>query len=272
MNNSASRYDSTQPTSDGNPSYVEMPTSPRSVTAYPAKLTNSIPVPARPLLAIQRQCFDKASTVCVCPDAHITQRYYYEASCELFPSDHTPYIVHELMPVYQQEHVLESLAASRDYAVDCPTVLFISAAFFARISREQPELLQDHHVIIPEECESSVAEPEDVPSLSCICLRASNDGRWLLMDHEIATTVSPTAAPCDDITRRLLRHTVQISGNRLAPYLATIFDVPYAWKTRQELAACGLLIFRHGICNTGCTQAGIPSRIVWGDTLGLVWD
>lgn len=272
MTNSAFRFKSTQSSPNSEASLAGTNTSPRNVTSYPAHVENITPVPARPLLAIQRQCFDKTSTICVCPDAHITQRYYYEASCELFPSDHTPHIVHELMPVYQQEHVLASLAASRDYAVECPTVLFTSASFFEGLSREQPELLVDQHIILPENFDASTFTPNDKPSISCICLRSSNDGRWLLMDHETATTVSPTAAPDDDIARRLLRHTVQISGRRLAPYLASMFDVPHAWKTRPELAACALLVFKKGTCSTGCTQQGVPSRIAWDNTLGLMWN
>ncbi len=232
-----------------------------------------LPVEATPLLMAQRIAMESHPVLCVCENYQAAQRHFVEATAAADNKQQQIMLVHEMMPLYQQEYQLECLRALRDYALDCRPVVFTSAAFYYEMELRTPELLIDLEMIEVGNLPPARIrdESETVPTITCICLRVGAGDRWVLMDHENAAVISPTGPPSQDLARRLLNHTVHISGERIAPYLAMMFDVPSIWKSNPELAQCALLIFRDDECPTGCFQPGIPRRIVWNDLLGIVF-
>lgn len=231
------------------------------------------PVEPRPLLDLQRLSFQERPAICICESYHAAQRYVCEALQMLQPQEPRPFIIHEMMPAHQQDYIIECLAISRDFAMGCPFTVFTSAAYYPDLLARLPWLEGSSETINAGGL--STETPRDTASsttVSCICLRTGAGGRWVLTDHDHAATVSPLHAPSPSLTARLLRHTVEISGNRLAPYLAMMFDVPDAWKTSPELSVRSLLIFDNYTFHTGCNQPGVPEKIVWSDTLGIVYE
>lgn len=232
-----------------------------------------LPVETTPLLMAQRLSMESHPVLCICENYQAAQRHYVEATAAADTHHQQIMLLHEMMPLYQQEYVLECLRVFRDFALDCRPVIFTSAVFYREIKLRAPEVLIDLKTIeIGNITSAGITDEQDAaPTITCICLRVGAGDRWVLMDHENAAVITPTELPSPDITRRLLNHTVQISGNRIAPYLAMMFDVPNVWKSNLELAQCALLIFRDDECPTGCFQPGIPRRIIWNDLLGIVF-
>jgi hypothetical protein len=234
-----------------------------------------IPVDPAPLLAIQRMSFQATSVMCVCADARAAQRYFCEATNAISQRDQRAFLLHELMPPYQAEFTLECLKRGVEAKQGSPNLVVITTAWYRRLVATADPLLHAYKVIDVRDPEEESARgqggrEEDEPTVSCICLRKGPGGRWLLMDHDDAAVVSAGVTPSAEVAMRLLRHAVPISGRQLAPYLAMMFDVPHAWKSNGDLAACALLIFDNDECVTGCSLPGIPSKLIWNDVLGIV--
>jgi hypothetical protein len=232
-----------------------------------------VPVEAQPLLAMQRLSFQAKSVMCVCPDVRAAQRYFCEAMQAVGSHEQPPFLLHELMPVYQQDYILTCMRGVMDGGGSCPAVVIISAALHGRLVAAGDPLLELFKVVQAGEWSGDGSSSRGIedPSVSCICLRTGTGGRWLLMDHDQAAVVTSRQAPSPEIVNRLIRHTVTISGRHLAPYLAMMFDVPRAWRAHPELASRALLIFDRDECLTGCNLPGIPPKIIWNDVLGIVF-
>lgn len=235
----------------------------------------SAPVEPQPLLALQRLAFQDTSAICVCDGFRSAQRYFYENARDQGAVGMQPYLVHEMMPSHQQDYIIDCLNAMRDTILPCTITLFTTHQFYHQLSVRLPWLMKSSETI--KTAAAAPALPIMAPmatsavTVSCICLRTGSGGRWLLMDHDEAATVQPDATPATALVPRLLRHTVNISGNHLAPYLAMMFDVPHVWKVHPELATRSLLIFDKYTCALGCRHSGIPSHITWSDILGIIY-
>lgn len=236
------------------------------------------PVNIRPLLMLQRR-FLKAEPVVFSGRTFLcAQRYYLECVQNRVTGSIKPLIVHEMMPAHQQDFVIDCLNSVTDYSLRTAPVVFTSQAFREELERRVPWIAACDNVIYastPRGDELPLATPgpgiASEPSVSCICLRAGSGGKWVVMDHDTATIIRPDVAPDPEIVPRLMKHTVEISGHRLAPYLAMMFDVPDCWKMYPELATRSLLVFNEEACALGCIQEGVPSRIIWCETLGIVF-
>ena len=233
------------------------------------------PVHPQPLLELQQHSFENRSAVCICKDFREAQRYGCELIRTHLVGETRILILHEMMPLFQQRFVLECVRTSFDFMLECRIILVTSERYYKRMAESAPWVEREFQAVVP--ASSSEGNTRggghqfaETTSVSCICLRKSVTGRWVLMDHESGAVVSPHCEPSSDLVPRLLDHSVQIVGDRLAPYLAMMFDVPAAWKSVPDLAHHSLLIFEKNMCQTGCAQPGIPSRILWSDVLGLV--
>ncbi len=235
----------------------------------------SAPVEPQPLLALQRLAFQTTSAICVCDGFRSAQRYYFEFSREQGIRGEKAFLVHEMMPVHQQDYILDCLHKLRKGISSVPISLFTTQHYYHILIARLPWIVTMSETIttVPPAfaiSNTSSGDNSDV-TVSCICLCSGTGGRWLLMDHEEAATVQADFAPSAKLVPRLLRHAVNISGDRLAPYLAMMFDVPNSWKSHPELATRSLLIFDNGVCDLGCRHRGMPSHITWSDLLGIVY-
>jgi hypothetical protein len=234
-----------------------------------------VPVAVQPLLCIQRLTHEGIPALCVSKNFRECQRFFYENIRGRELGDQQSFIVHERMPAYQRDYVMDCLDAYHDFALTAGMVVFTTDRFMSSLCERLPWLTSHADVITGDtfmsQSAASSATSRDETTVSCICLREGQGGRWLLTDHDDAATVQPDRAPEPELVNRLLRHTVQISGDRLAPYLALMFDVPPAWKAYPELAVQSLLVFRRNVCPLGCVQPGIPDRIFWSELIGLVY-
>lgn len=238
-----------------------------------AQQLSTVPVQARSLLAAQRLSLQSRPALCVYADFRAAQRHYSEVAATVSGDEHHLIIIHEMMPVFQQEYLLQGLEVLADLSLSTFAVVFTSRAYFQRLQKSHPHVVSRLEVVDVTAEDPVAADPlgEELPTITCICLRKSSMGRWVLMDHEPAAVVSRGSAPEEDLVRRLMRHTVSISGTRLAPYLAMMFDVPNAWKVHPELASCALLVFDDDQCPMGCVQPGVPHTILWNDLLGIIY-
>lgn len=238
-----------------------------------AQQLSSVPVRARSLLAAQRFSLEANPALCVYADFRAAQRHYSEVAAAVTGDEHQLIIIHEMMPVFQQEYLLQGLEMLADTALSSQAVIFTSKVYFQYLQENHPHVLTRFEVVdvAADEPGADAPAPENVPAITCICLRKSSMGRWVLMDHEPGAVVTRASAPDADLVRRLMRHTVSISGARLAPYLAMMFDVPNAWKVYPELASCALLVFDDDQCTMGCVQPGVPHTILWNDLLGIIY-
>lgn len=226
-------------------------------------------------LTLQRHAFLDQSSICICDSFHAAQRYACEIMQTTTFAKSRAFVIHEMMPRYQQDYIISCLDENHTFHINASVALFTSAIYYPVLLKRLPWLRHHYQHIKPSQPDTSSVTNLPLtaePTVSCICLRTGSGGRWILMDHEEATTISPHATPGDAIIGRLLNHTIQISGNRLAPYLAMMFDVPRAWKTDPDLVTKSLLIFDKDVCATGCTQPGIPRRLIWSDVFGIIYD
>lgn len=239
-----------------------------AVTCSPGPLLQR-PVAALPLLNAHRAALEGGSVVCVCRNVQEAQQFYLHTIYSRGGWEVRPFIYHELMPLHQRSYSADAMDAARGLADESGMVIFTTVAGWHQLSQELA-WLSNEDVELQSTTGIFAPPADDEPVVKCICLRETPSGHWVLTDHDRAATVSADTAPTDEVTRRLMRHTVELSGARLAPYLATVFDVPQAWKADPQLALCSLLVFRQGECDLGVRAAGLPETIAWDDRVGLI--
>jgi len=245
-----------------------------ALTTAAKTILADISAPARPMLRLQYLTLDHGLVICVCDDYTMAQKCFYESICGKLDEQIHPLLIHEMMPGYQQDYVFDCLTASRDLLFPDSIGLFTSREYYRQLSNRAPWLLETAVVVTTdgEEISESRLPRTDlpVPTVSCICLRQRSDGRWLLMDHDVAASVQPSAAPDDQLVSRLISHSVKISGHQLAPYLAKNFDIPPSWKSNDLLTRHCLLIFKRNVCELSSNEPGIPNQLIWSDLLGIL--
>lgn len=253
-----------------------------------AELRNAARV-MRPVQQLRHLVEEGQSGILVCKNLREVQRSYYLMTRGRRADRARTFIIHERMPVHQQSYVLECMDLGGSCLTDCPMQLITTADYLPKLMDQMPWLMDNAKVIAGVGCRrvstgfgceviiASTVSAEDRnsilgdPTVSCICLREGEGGRWLLTDHDDAAVVRPDEMPAPHLLPRLLNHCVDISGHQLAPFIARNFDVPALWKIYPELVTRSLLIFRKNRCVTGSDMPGVPKAITWSDALGLIY-